>query len=544
MKISSINYTNPRNCPQNKSAKKTNKITHNQVNNLSTMPIYYTPLSDNVNFKGHELRPLSNREFRTLKDKVIAQGKKYGIIFGADAYAFKSQWQLQLTDFLLNHTVIRNTKLREGFDFWINMIVQTTSDRNRHESSYNHVTDIDDNLLKSNCEAIMDFADFISEHPIYSHPNVQEYLTTILGWTETSNIEKRKMMANYLNDNPDELDDFWTVYEGLGTGEWFKWNSLDSKYKPDRYSPTKPTLQEYIPSVNQKNYVVEPKEKQTVSEKPVISGFARVGGQDNAIKQLKQKILYPMKFPKVYEGRNIDKGIILYGPPGTGKSLLAQALSEECGCNFVKIGATDMENMYVGETEKQWQMLFDDLIRRQPSILFIDEADALCKARGSKDVYGDKELNKVLQLMSDIKLEDKQVFVILATNNFAVLDSAVKRDGRFGTHIEVLPPQTIEDVEQIFNIHTKRLKIDIPENERKGIFEEMLKLNYTGSAIEGVVGQAHDLAIERTGLIEAMENNTVTADDIQNLSITAEDILNAIALRDNKKNSPIGFKKE
>jgi SpoVK/Ycf46/Vps4 family AAA+-type ATPase len=277
-----------------------------------------------------------------------------------------------------------------------------------------------------------------------------------------------------------------------------------------------------------------------------LSGFERIGGQSKAIEQLKRAVIFPRRFPQLYIGRNLEKGAILYGPPGTGKSLMATAFAEEYGAYFVKIAATEMQNKYVGQTEQNWRNLFEDLKANQPALLFIDEIDALCKKRGSGDIHGDKELNQFLKLVSDIKAENLDVFILGATNNYEALDPAVLREGRFGLHIEMRPPQTLTDVEEIFNIHSKNIKLDENvKSEKQAIFRTILDLGLTGAGIEALINKAFDNAFERLGLFEKMDNNTVTEEDTENFSIKAEDFFAELENQKKQKQAPknrkIGF---
>lgn len=274
-----------------------------------------------------------------------------------------------------------------------------------------------------------------------------------------------------------------------------------------------------------------------------LKGFLRVGGQKQAIDLLKKNFIYPKKYPNLYKGIKQEKGAILYGPPGTGKTLMAQALSEECGAYFIGIGSSEMSNKYVGETEENWRNLFEDLKKHQPSFLFVDEIDALCRARGNGDTHGDEQLNQFLKLVSDVKTENTDIVIIGATNNFNALDKAVIRKGRLGLHIEMPAPKTIEEVEEIFNIHSLNVKIDEDvESNKTDLFQKMLDLKLTGSSIEAIVKMAHNKALDRMDLFEKMENGTVTEADEENLSIKTEDFLKVLEEEKQKqKQGKLGF---
>lgn len=257
--------------------------------------------------------------------------------------------------------------------------------------------------------------------------------------------------------------------------------------------------------------------------------FNDVGGQDDAIRELKKKIMFPLRYPEAFKGQKMNVGAIMYGRPGTGKSLLALALANESGSNFIKVNASDMTASLHGATEKNWRDLFEKARKNQPCIIFIDEMDSVATQRGTnKSVnYDDIALNQILALMSDVEKRGDKIFVLGATNRFDMLDSAAKRSGRFGTHIEIKPPQTVKDVMQILDIHTKGKKLadDINKEDIAGM---LLDKNVTGSDIAAIVNNASENAFVRLGIYEKMDNGTFTNDDIKNIIISYKDLARAI----------------
>ena len=272
--------------------------------------------------------------------------------------------------------------------------------------------------------------------------------------------------------------------------------------------------------------------------------FADIGGQDGVIKDLKKGILYPIKYPEAYKNSIVNHGFLMYGPPGTGKTLIAQALANETKSNFIKLNGLEMESKWVGESEKNWRELFDAARENQPSIIFIDEFDAVAKKRGGADVFGDKVVNQILTLMSDVEKNGDDIYVVAATNNQNALDAAITRSGRFGKHIEVKAPDTQEAITQIFNIHTKN-KALADDLDKDALTKKLLAQKTTGADIAHIVNTAHENAFERAGIYEKMENGTFENADIENLRITDADFNKAIDGFTNKENKrqPIGFNK-
>ncbi len=271
--------------------------------------------------------------------------------------------------------------------------------------------------------------------------------------------------------------------------------------------------------------------------------FAQVGGLQELKDSLKKDIIYPIRYPEAYEGMELNHGFILYGPPGTGKTHIARALANEAGANFISLNGLDMESKWVGESEANWRNLFSEAKEKQPTIIFLDEFDAVARKRDSRDVYGDKVVNQILTLMTDIDNENDDVFVIAATNNFKALDSAITRSGRFGKHYEVTPPDK-EGLREIFKINTKNRKVDEDVNIDK-MLDKLVDAKATGADMRHIVNEAHNNGFVRAGIFEKMENQTYTGADGANFKITQADFDKALSdfLKDKKDTSrkPIGF---
>ncbi|XP_077495990.1 ATPase family AAA domain-containing protein 2-like isoform X2 [Amblyomma americanum] len=166
--------------------------------------------------------------------------------------------------------------------------------------------------------------------------------------------------------------------------------------------------------------------------------FDRVGGLDGHIRQLKEMILFPLIYPEVFERFKISppRGVLFYGPPGTGKTLVARALANECGRGdsrvafFMRKGA-DCLSKWVGESERQLRMLFDQAYSMRPSIIFFDEIDGLAPVRSTRqDQIHSSIVSTLLALMDGLDSRG-EVVVIGATNRIDAIDPALRRPGRF-----------------------------------------------------------------------------------------------------------------
>ena len=271
--------------------------------------------------------------------------------------------------------------------------------------------------------------------------------------------------------------------------------------------------------------------------------FEQVGGLQELKTSLKKDVIYPIRYPEAYEGMELNHGFILYGPPGTGKTHIARALANEAGANFISLNGLDLESKWVGESEANWRNLFEEAKENQPTIIFVDEFDAVARKRDSRDVYGDKVVNQILTLMTDIDNENADVYVVAATNNYKALDSAITRSGRFGKHYEVTPPDK-EGLREIFKINTKNRKVDENVDIEK-MLDKLVEAKATGADMRHIVNEAHNNGFVRTGIFDKMENSKLTSLDISGFKIAQEDFDKALNdfLKDKKDTSrkPVGF---
>ena len=297
-----------------------------------------------------------------------------------------------------------------------------------------------------------------------------------------------------------------------------------------------------ITDINQKSLSQITLEKKEAPKEHKIS-FSDVGGMQNVIKELKKNILYPIKHPEIKNGKNMRKSILLYGPPGTGKSFVAEACANEAGAWYKKIDASELDSKWVGESEENWRNLFDEARKNQPSIIFIDEIDAIAKKRGGTDVYGDKTLNTILGLMSTTEKQGDEIYMIAATNKRELLDDAATRAGRFGLSIEVNSPD-LKGTEEILDKYIANEPVSKDFNKAKFV-EKLHSQKASGADIAAAAEDARTAAMDRERIFEKMDEGTYTPKDMENLTIKDEDFDKAFEiLKNNRKTTerrPIGF---
>ena len=174
--------------------------------------------------------------------------------------------------------------------------------------------------------------------------------------------------------------------------------------------------------------------------------LADVAGLENVKRRIDLAFLGPLKNPAMARayGKRMRGGLLLYGPPGCGKTYIARALAGELEAGFMSIGLSDVLNMYIGESEQRLHALFETARTNAPTVMFIDELDALGRKRSDLGSSASRQVvNQLLQEMDGVNTGDEPVFVLGATNLPWDIDAALKRPGRFDRAIFVEPPDVV-----------------------------------------------------------------------------------------------------
>jgi len=224
-----------------------------------------------------------------------------------------------------------------------------------------------------------------------------------------------------------------------------------------------------------------------VSETPNVK-WSDVAGLETAKELLKEAVILPVKFPQLFTGkRKAWKGILLYGPPGTGKSYLAKAVATEAGAStFLSVSSSDLVSKFQGESERLVKNLFEIAREKSPAIIFIDEIDSLCGARGDgENESGRRIKTEFLVQMQGVGKGNDGVLVLGATNTPWSLDSAIRR--RFEKRIYIPLPEAPARA-TMFKIHIG----DTPHNLNTNDFKKLAQATkgFSGSDISGVVNDA------------------------------------------------------
>jgi cell division protease FtsH len=249
-------------------------------------------------------------------------------------------------------------------------------------------------------------------------------------------------------------------------------------------------------------------------EKKTGVTFADVAGVDEAKAEL-QEVVEFLKDPKKYGrlGARIPKGILLVGPPGTGKTLLARAVAGEAGVAFFSISGSEFVEMFVGVGAARVRDLFEQARQKAPAIIFIDELDALGRARGTFGLGGHDEKEQTLnQLLAELDGFDPSTGVVLlgATNRPEILDPALLRAGRFDRQVLVDRPDKKGRV-QILGVHARKVKL-----EKEVSLEQVAALTpgFTGADLANLINEAALLATRRGADAVTLEDFTQAVERI------------------------------
>lgn len=231
-------------------------------------------------------------------------------------------------------------------------------------------------------------------------------------------------------------------------------------------------------------------------EKAPLESYADIGGLETQIQEIKEAVELPLAHPELYEDIGIKppKGVILYGQPGTGKTLLAKAVANSTSATFLRVVGSELIQKYLGDGPKLVRELFrvaDDL---SPTIVFIDEIDAVGSKRYDSSSGGTREIQRtMLELLNQLDGFDERgdVKVIMATNRIESLDPALIRPGRIDRKIEFPLPDT-NTKRHIFSIHTNRMTLADDVDLEKFV---MSKDDLSGADIKAVCTEAGMLAL-------------------------------------------------
>jgi len=253
--------------------------------------------------------------------------------------------------------------------------------------------------------------------------------------------------------------------------------------------------------------------------------YEDIGGLHEAIQRIREMVELPLRHPEVFRRLGIDppKGVLLYGPPGCGKTLLARAVANESEANFYAINGPEIMSKFYGESEARLRNIFMEAEKNAPSIIFIDEIDAIAPKRS--EVTGEVERRVVAQLLAlmDGLKGRGNVIVIAATNRPEALDPALRRPGRFDREIEIGIPDKQGRFE-ILQIHTRGMPL-ADDVDLKKLAE--ITHGYTGADLAALCREAAMKALRRYLPKIDLEEKRIPHEVLEQMVVTMEDFMNA-----------------
>lgn len=264
----------------------------------------------------------------------------------------------------------------------------------------------------------------------------------------------------------------------------------------------------------------------TAQDNTAAVRYEDLGGLQKELQRIREMIELPLMYPTIFEHLGIDppRGVLLCGPPGTGKTLIARAVASETNAYFIHINGPEIINKYYGESEAQLRQIFENAIERQPSIIFLDELDAIAPKR--QNVHGEVEKRVVAQLLALMDgLHDRgRVIIIGATNIPDALDSALRRPGRFDREIIIGVPDRQGRLD-ILQIHSRGMPLSQDVNMDK-IAE--ITNGFVGADLRALCRESAMQALRRVLPEIDYRSNNISSELLNKIEVRMNDFLHAL----------------
>jgi len=366
-----------------------------------------------------------------------------------------------------------------------------------------------DSRLKKNIGTSIDETIQIKKVKIHSAQNI---VLAPISVKIKSNPRFETFVKRKLSNYPVTIDDFIFISIGISREITFKVISM----RPSGICTIKPETSLHI-----SEHITEDEERGTD-----YVTYEDVGGLDREIQRVREMVELPLRHPSLFKHLGIDppKGVLLRGPPGCGKTLLAKAVANESEAYFISINGPEIMSKFYGESEKKLRKIFIEAEEKSPSIIFIDEIDAIAPKR--ETVTGEVERRVVAQLLAlmDGLHSRGKVIVIGATNRPNSLDPALRRPGRFDREIEIKVPNE-KGRREVFQIHTRNMPLD-----KKISLKEFANIThgFVGADISAVCREAAMAALRRYLPQIDLDSEIIDPELLEQIEVTQADFEEAL----------------
>ncbi|MEM4152811.1 MAG: CDC48 family AAA ATPase [Candidatus Pacearchaeota archaeon] len=324
----------------------------------------------------------------------------------------------------------------------------------------------------------------------------------------------------------DSFEDLFNIFGEAFGGTQFGFPGFETKFIVASTIPKQAVI-----ITEATELVLNPKAVEIIEERVPEVTYEDIGGLDEEIKKIREMVELPLKHPEIFSRLGIEppKGVLLYGPPGTGKTLLAKAVATESEANFILLNGPEIMSKFYGESEKRIRDLFDQAEKNAPSIIFIDEIDAIAPKR--EESFGEVErrvVSQLLTMMDGLKSRGR-VVVIGATNMPNSIDPALRRPGRFDREISIGVPDKKGRL-AILKIHTRNMPLtkDVDLEELASITH-----GFVGADLAALCREAAMNVLRRVlPALKMKEKNglevQISPEILEKLKVTAKDFREAL----------------
>ena len=332
---------------------------------------------------------------------------------------------------------------------------------------------------------------------------------------------RRDLMSEELGDLNDIFGNLSDVFGDMGFGQ-LGGGVAQLRFMVVSTNPNQPCL-----ITENTEVVLNPKAVDVSDDKIPEITYEDIGGLEDEIKKLREMVEIPLKHPEIFEKLGVEppKGVLLYGPPGAGKTLLAKAVASESDANFILLNGPEIMSKFYGESEKKIRDIFEEAEKNAPTIIFIDEIDAIAPKR--EEVMGEVErrvVSQMLTMMDGLKTRGK-VIVIGATNRINAIDPALRRPGRFDREIEISVPGK-KGREQILKIHTRGM----PLHKDVNIIDlASITHGFVGADLESLTKEAAMVVLRKfLPKMELDKDEQIPPEVLEKLIVKEEDFTSAL----------------